>query len=49
MTILALLLAQSAAKLGMGWGIAVGGIVIGAALVCFPWKRQDPTPEEHKW
>lgn len=48
MSLLPLLLAQgSAANLGMGWGIATVGIIIGLAVVCFPWKRLDPAPKEH--
>jgi len=36
-----------AAKLGMGWGILCGGLVVGMAMVCFPWRRKNATPEEH--
>ncbi len=41
-----ILLAADPAKLGMGWGIAAGGIIVGIALVCFPWKRKSPSPDD---
>jgi hypothetical protein len=44
---LPLLLADAAAQ-GIGWGITAGGIIISIALICFPWKRKSPLPEEPK-
>ena len=41
------LLADST-QLAIGWGITAGGIIISIALICFPWKRKSPLPEEHK-
>jgi hypothetical protein len=35
-------------QLAIGWGITAGGIIISIALICFPWKRKSPLPEEHK-
>ena len=34
--------------LAIGWGITAGGIIISIALICFPWKRKSPLPEEPK-
>jgi hypothetical protein len=34
--------------LAIGWGITAGGIIISIALICFPWKRKSPLPEEYK-
>jgi hypothetical protein len=45
--LLPILLADNT-QLAIGWGIVAGGIIISAALVCFPWKRKSPLPEEHK-
>jgi hypothetical protein len=42
------ILLADAAKQAAGWGVVVGGIVIAAALICFPWKRKSPLPEEPK-
>jgi hypothetical protein len=45
MLLLPILLAD-AAKQAAGWGIVAGGIVIAAALICFPWKRKSPLADE---
>ncbi len=40
------LLFADAAQLAIGWGIVVGGFLIGGALVCFPWKRLRPKTDD---
>ena len=42
------LLLADATQLAIGWGITAGGIIISIALICFPWKRKSPLPEEPK-
>ena len=41
-------LLADATKVAIGWGIVAGGILIGIAVVAFPWRRKNPLPEEAK-